>query len=138
MNEQQRGPWGQIVAQKVENDFNKFCCGHAWVLVGLGVLHVATVACSAHWEGFPRWPVYLLTVVLVSDALFHAWLNRCCESKDLKAWHDLLALIVSIEARAQSGPVKPSQQATPIKPVPNPGPLLRVFHSDDEPAQKGS
>jgi hypothetical protein len=120
---------------------DKDVCGfwkrHAWMLVGLGAIHVAAVVCCDVWAWFPRWPVYLLTAVLVSDAVLHHRINRAYENKQIRAWKDLLALADSVEAKAQVGMAKPSQQPSPMKPLPKGKPTLRVFRPELESPQNG-
>lgn len=137
MNEH-RGLWGQAITRMAGDNVGRFWSRHGWVLFSLGVVLVATVVCCDLWDGFPRWPVYFLTVVLVTDAVLHARINRAYENSQLQAWHDLLALAEKADANARPGAAKPSLQGPATKPVPKPVPPLRVFWPDDEAARNGS
>jgi hypothetical protein len=138
VNEQQRGPWSRAIAHMADKDVCGFWRRHAWLLVGLGAIHVAAVVCCDVWAWFPHWPVYLLTAALVFDAVLHHRINRAYENEQIRAWKDLLALADCVEAKAQAGAAKSSQQPFPMKPVPKGKPSLRVFRPDESPSQNGS
>jgi hypothetical protein len=138
VNEQHRGLWSQAVTRIAGENVIRFWSRHAWVLLGLGVLLLAALACRDIWDCFPRWPVYFFTTALVLDALLHPRINRAYESGQLQAWHDLLALAESVEANARSGAGRPPQQSQVTKPPTRPGPPLRVFRPDEEPSRNSS
>ena len=104
------------------------------MLLGFAVAFIAVLVCRDIWAGFPRWPTYILAVLLVGDALLHAAINRGFHNEQVEAWKEVLALAANLEAKAGSGAWKLTQQAPAKKPVPV-GTVLRVFQPDSEPKQ---
>lgn len=130
---QEQGYIGLLISYAAYQSVERFRYRHRCVLLGFAVAFIAVLVCRDIWAGFPRWPTYILAVLLVGDALLHAAINRGFHDEQVRAWKEVLVLATTIEAKAASGTKKPSQQNTVTKAVPTAGTGLRVFQPDCEP-----
>ncbi len=115
----------------------RFRVVHAWVLVFLGLALIVAVV-FLDWF-VPRWLVCILTVLLVLDALAHAWINCAYSESEVEAWRQVLGLAGGVMHQAR---IDAAIERTPPKPVRMTPyglrsnglkPQLRVVRPDDEP-----
>jgi hypothetical protein len=130
MNRQRPDLLGQGILFTVTRKVQRFRLLHAWVLVAVGLALVGAVAC-VDWL-LPRWPVYVLTVLLVLDALLHARINRAYSEGEIQAWQQVLGLAdtvmhqARVDAAIKTPPPKPAKKS--FLGIPS----LRVVRPDDE------
>lgn len=133
MNRQRPDLLGQGILFTVTRNVQRFRLAHAGVLVTLGLALVGAVACRDWWPGFPRWPVYVLAVLLVLDALLHGWMNRAYSEGEVETWRQVLGLADSVMHQAR---IAAAIKTTPPKPTKKglygPKPPFRVVRPDEE------
>jgi hypothetical protein len=131
MNRQRPDLLGQGILFMVTRKVQRFRLLHAWVLVALGLALFGSVACL-DWL-IPRWPVYVLAVLLVLDALLHARINRAYTEGEVRAWQHVLGLADTVMHQAR---VDAAIKTTPPKPARKslygPKPPFRVVRPDEE------
>lgn len=136
MSRQRPDLLGQGILLTVTTRVRRFRLFHAWVLVALAVALMAAVVCL-DWL-VPRWTVYVLAVLLVTDALLHAAINRAYTESEVQAWTQVLGLADSFQHHARvDTAIKSTPPKKPKKTLYGPRPLLRVVRPDDEPPRKG-
>lgn len=126
---------GQAILFAVTSKVQRFRVVHAWFIVALGVALIGAVVCLDWW--LPRWPVCVLGVLLVIDALLHAWINRVYSEGEIRAWQQVFGLP---DQAMHQGRIETPIKATPpkpAKPLTRSGPPLRVFRPDEKPPRKG-
>lgn len=135
MNRQRPDLLGQGILLTVTRKVQRFRLGHAWLLVALAVALTVAMVCL-DWL-IPRWPVYILTLLLVLDALLHVRINRAYSESEVQAWQQVLGLADSFQHQAR---VEAAMKPTPTKPAKKtlygPRPSLRIVRSEDEPPRK--
>lgn len=136
MNRQRLDLFGQGILLMTTRKVQRFRLLHTWVLVDLGLTLIWTVAC-VDWM-IPRWPVYVLTVVLVLDALLHARINRAFSEGEVQAWRQVLGLADSVMHQARvDAAIKATPPKSAGKSLYGPTPPFRVVRPNEEPPKKG-
>jgi hypothetical protein len=127
---------GQGILLAVTRNVQRFRLAHAWVLVALALALIVAVACI-DWLVL-RWPIYVLAVLLVLDAVLHAWINRAYTESQVQAWQQVLGLADAFQHQAR---VDAAIKRTPPKPAKKslygPRPPFRVLRPDEEPPKNG-
>lgn len=125
--------WGRVVLYTVTRSVRRFRFFHGLLLVGLGLALAGAVACLERWEWFPRWPIHVMAVLLVLDALLHARINRAYAEGEVRAWQQVLGLADSDTQQdridAATRPTPPKPKMTPF----GPKPPFRIVRRDEEP-----
>lgn len=133
MNRQRHDLLGQGILFPMTRNVQRFRLGHSWLLFSLGLALIGAVVCLDGW--IPRWAVYVLTVLLVLDALLHARINRAYSEGEFREWQQVLRLADTVikQARVDAAmtPTKPAK-----KPLYGPRPPFRVVRPDEEPPRK--
>lgn len=136
MNRQRPDLLGQGILFTVTTKVQRFRLLHAWGLAFLGLGLIGAAVSLDRWV--PRWVVYVLTVLLVLDALLHAAINRWYSAGEIEAWQQVLGLADAVMHQAR---VDAATQRTPTKKPEKslfgPKPPFRVVRPDEEPPKKG-
>jgi hypothetical protein len=136
MNRQRPDLLAQSILFTLTRKVQRFRLVHAWLLVALGVALIGAVVCLDWW--LPRWPVCVLGVLLVIDALLHTWINRAYSEGEVRAWQQVLGLADQVMHHAR---IEAAIKVTPPNPARKflygPRPRLRVVRPDEEPPKKG-
>jgi hypothetical protein len=136
MSRQRPDLLGQAILYTVASNVRRFRFVHGCILVGLGLALVGAVACQGLW--LPRWPTYILAVLLVLDALMHARINRAYSEGEVRAWQQVLGLADSVMNQARiDAATRPKPTKKPTMTPYGPKPPFRVVRPDDEPPANG-
>jgi hypothetical protein len=133
MNRQRPDLLGQGILFTVTTKVQRFRLWHSGILVAVGLALVGAVAC-VDWL-IPRWPVCVLTVLLVLDALLHARINRAYTEGEVQAWRQVLGLADSFQHQARVDAAIKTTLPKPAKKFSFGPPLLRVVRPDEPPKQ---
>lgn len=128
----------QAVLLAASKDVGQYQRRHARVLATLGVGLAVAVLCHDWWEWFPRWPTYILLVIIVFDSVFHGCIEQGFADDEREKWKKMLSLVHSVQQQALFDANNKPTLPKPSKPNQQGGPQLRVFKPDTEPPQKRS